>query len=781
MPRARPFHPGKGPYITRNFRVQHATNIPSVVTPPAAPLTDIGIALAAADQTILATLKADWDRDGYLNAFSNLRYAASEITIDTSATGDLPLEAGLVEGFASSQLTAILDGTLTDDETQAVDALAPYRTDSALFGKALLTAPVICDMGMNTATGTAFVPQFTGQVRSIRVDSGARSAELIAADPAELLRQPITLPAYGTRRWNLSSLGNLFGVRTQAIIDFVLRKNGIYASSEPHPQAQLSCTGHGWLAAEIGTNLSMPNNISVPFAGDEWWVSGPFGMLAVGAASGSQAYQQFLAREQYSPTAGNGIGMSAWVLTGSDTVLPFTGLNFALQPCVDSSYQMNMQFGSSGGLIGLIQGATSFSFISPATTPTHWQYVGLHFQHNIGGTTTITFRNEGVNSFGSGTTPAMTAAVAPFLTAQAWTNGVPWSNFQVWYDPNPPVGNWPGEVHTSQADLDAGLNLMTHLPDVVNQDSWAVIKDAAAAEYGLVGFSNLGRFFFKSRDHATDPTSIEKTVTADTSLQGLAVTSNIDGVRNIITTETTAKYLAGPTGTLVQGPMIVNSTDAAEFNSPANKVTVWAVPLAYGEIPHDPINTLSRIDSVNWSTDDATIDNGFVVVNALSPTTEITSGVSVLFLAAGDRLGWLVVYNTNSVPVQFSTISSTPAMRVVGYRLTDNPVILNQVTDLSSIGTYGSRTLQIPASDYRQLSTPLEPVASTLLSELSSPIPILDNIVTNGDPELQLADTVRIEDPNTNGTILATVVKIVRKFSGGQLTDTLSVRPVSPP
>lgn len=772
--------PGRGPAPTRRFRSRRATGLSPVVTPPAAPVTPLNEALASADQTIVATLLADWDRDSYNNPLSDLMPAASSITVESSATGDLPIEAGLVEGFASAQLTATLDGTLADGVTQAVDALAPYRSDSALFGKALLTAPITCDMGLNTTSGAQYVTQFTGQVRSIRVDSAARSAELVAADPAELLRAPITLPAYGTRRWNLTSLGNLFGVRTQAIIDFVLRKNGIYASPEPHPQAQMSCTGHGWLAAEIGTNLSMPNDLFVPFTGDEWWVPGPFGMLAVGAVSGSQAYQQFLAREQYSPTAGNGIGMSAWVLTGSDTVLPGVGLNFALSPCLDG-YQMDMQFGSSGGLIGLILNTTNFSFISPATTPTHWQYVGLHFQHNIGGTTTITFRNEGVNSVGSGTTPAMTAAVSPFLSVQAWTQGVPWSNFQVWYDPNPPVGSWPGEVHTSQADLDAGLNLMTHLPDVVNTDSWTVIKDAAAAEYGLVGFSELGRFFFRSRDHATDPTSIEKTVTADTSLQGLAVTSNIDGVRNIITTETTAKYLAGPTGTLVQGPMIVNSTDAAEFNSPANKVTVWAVPLAYGEIPIYTINTLGRIDSVNWTADDSTIDDGYVVVNALSPTTEITSGVTVLFLAAGDRLGWLVVYNTNAVPIQFSTISSTPAMRVVGCRLTDNPVVLNQVTDLSSISIYGSRTLQVPASDYRQLSTPLEPVASTLLSELSAPIPILDNIVTNGDPGLQLADTVRIEDPNTNGTIFATVVKIVRRFDGGQLTDTLSVRPVTPP
>jgi hypothetical protein len=103
------------------------------------------------------------------------------------------------------------------------------------------------------------------------------------------------------------------------------------------------------------------------------------------------------------------------------------------------------------------------------------------------------------------------------------------------------------------------------------------------------------------------------------------------------------------------------------------------------------------------------------------------------------------------------------------------------INDAGSVSVYGQRALQIDASPYRQLQPQLETIAQTLLAELALPVPVLDQITINGDAELELGDTVKIIDQNTNGTILASVVAITRRLSEGQLTDTLSVRPVSPP
>lgn len=790
MPRSsRYLGPGRGPAAPQRFRSPRATGITPVVTPPPVPPSPYATALAAPEQTVVYSLLADWDRTGYSHPLADLTTAVSELTIDQSATGDLPLEAGLVEGYASAQLTAVLDGTFADDITQAADALAPYRPDAALYQAAVLNAPMTCDIGLATDAGPETFTQFTGQVRSIRVDSASRAVEIIASDPVDQLRAPITLPVHGIYETVITATSNHMAIRPQAIIDYVLRRNGIYASPPAHPQAQISCTGHGWCAAEVGVGGS---NFGVLTGGlpsvTSPWTSGPFGMLAVRGYFGfSQFPQTFSAREQYSPTAGNGIGIAAWVRVGNDLGLPATQQRlFSLRPCVDTSYQISMDFNGIGHLVGSIEGpSTSFAFAQAISTPAAWMYCGLHFKHNVGGTTTITFLQNGFISAGTNTTPVMNAAVAPFLIATASFGCLDWSNFHVWYDPDPPVGFWPGQIHTSEADIDPGLNLMTILPDVVNEDSWTVIKDAAAAEYGLVGFDRFGRFFFKSRDHATNPQSIEKTVTADTSLLTVATTNSIDSVRNVITTETTAVYQ--------NFGVVFQATDVNEFNCQVG-TTVFAVPLNYGETVYTSgaAQSLGALPTSIW---DSAINpsgrlQGYVAVRADSPSTEVTSGITVLCLTAGDRLAWVVVYNTSGFAIQFATTTGNAALGFLGYSpgagifgpTDDLTKTVNQViSDAGSVSTYGSRALQIEASPYRQLQSQLETIAQTLLAELSVPVPVLDQLTINGDAELNLGDTVKVVDPQTNGTILASVVAITRRFSGGQLMDTLSVRPVSPP
>jgi hypothetical protein len=784
MPRsARNLGPGHGPAPTLRFQSPRATSAAPIVTPPAAPLTPLGTAIASSDQTILAWLYADWSRNGYLHPLTYLSDAMGELTIDRSATGTLPIEAGLVEGYASAQLTAVLNGTLTDTITQAADLLAPYRTDSALAAVATLNTPVTCSIGAQTSVGPQVAQQFTGQIRSIRVDSASRSVEIIAADIAETLRAPITLPSYGIYETTIGPETNKFAVRSQAIIDFVLRKNGIYASPPAHPEAQVSCTGHGWVAAEIGVGGSNLGG-RVPVADDAWWVPGPFGMLAVRGIFGSGAVsfpQFFTAREQYSPKAGSGIGMAAWVYVGNDLGLGAADQRlFSLRPCTDATYEIAMDFTGTGTLAGFIEGpTTSFGITQAISTPAQWMYVGLHFKHNAAGTTTITFRQNGVTTAGTNTTPTVGSAIAPFLTAVANFSCLSWSNFQVWYDPNPPDDDsWPGETHTSQADIDAGLNLMPIVPDVVNEDSWTVIKDVAAAEYGLVGFDENGRFFFRSRDNATDPASVERTANADTSLLTLATTNSLDSVRNVVTTVTTATYL--------NFGVAIQATDVNEFDCQTG-TTIFAVPLDYGRIAQ--FQTLARRDTATWDSimTDLGEENGYVAVQAASPSTEVTSGLTVLYFPAGDRLGWLIVYNTSGFPIQFQTTTGNPSLGVLGFtpqkgfdsQLTTT--VNEQISDAASVDVYGERSLEIPASPYRQLLPPLEAVAHTLLTELSTPLPVLDRITVNGNPELRLSDTVRVVDPKTNGTILASVVGITRQLSGGQLTDTLTLRPVFSP
>lgn len=715
----------------------------------------------------------DWDRSG-THPLSDLTPVIEEISIEQSATGDLPEQIGLVEGPVSSELSVTLGGEFVDGTT-VHSQLAPYRSDSSLYREPVMGAPVTCSMGFGTDVGPQMVQQFTGQVRSLRADSASRTVALTALDPADLLRAPITLPACAMQLSDVLNNGHKFYIRPQAVIDFVLRKNGIYASPPPHDDAQVSCTGHGWLAAEIGRN-AVPRGTSIVIDDDAWWVTdGPFGMLAVrGVWDNNATYTEFYSRESYTPSAGNGIGMSAWVRIGAGLGVSNTLREmFMLFPLVDhAAWKFEFGVWGNGRLHGVIDiNGVNSGFAQTISTPDQWMYLGLHFQHRQDGTTRILYRQNGATTFGDITTPAMTATVAPHLQVTAWMTGRDWSNFQVWFGYDPPSGAWPGETHTSQATLDPGLNLMTHLPDVVNADGWEVVKDAVKAEYGLIGFEPDGSCFFRQRTTAADPTTVEKEITADRSLVDLATEMSTDSVANVVTTETTAGYLNFQT-------VIVESSDAQQWQSPVG-VTTYEVPLEWGAIG-TTTQLIPQVPSASWS--DAYLW-GFVAVRADSPSTEITSpsGISVLFSMKSDRLGLLVVRNFSAYPVRFATTSGSPALRVQGYSLVEEPARLSEVRHQGSIDLYGERALPLDSSPWRQLTEPLQDVAGGLLSTLSDPLPSLEEIQAVGDPRVAIGDTVRLVDPHGHGSMRANVVKIRRSFADGKLTDSLGLRPVGPP
>jgi hypothetical protein len=766
------------------------------------PNPEVAAALADSEQMFTATFGVDWARTGYTHPLSDISSFVSDVTIDRGATGSLPIEAGLVEGYTSAQLTATIDGSLDiavttvssgsglfpaaalypgttlypsggaapsgSEPLYMVESLAPYRPDSSLYHQPVLAAPAFTSIAIRTDSGYVDYTQMTGQVRSIRVDSNKRSATIVVSDYADVLRAPITLPTYGMDLAARIVNRHKFYVRSQALIDYVLRSNGIYSSPRAHPNVQLSCTGHGWLAAEVGSN-SVPQGLADSIAGDAWWTDGPFNMLAVraGVFSSTAAVQQFKALSPYTPAAGNGVGIAAWVRVG----LNFAGTSgtsynlVELFPQVDATYSLVMAFSDTGRLSGRVNGT---GFFVATTTSLAWRYCALHFEHQTGGNTKITFRMDGVTSSGTITTPATTQPLAPFLGVNARMGVVDWSNLQVWFSAVAPTV-WPGETHTPEASIDAGLNLMTHLPDVVNEDSWKVIQDVAAAEYGLVGFDETGFFSFKDRNHALVTQPWADTVTADLELQNLATISSADSIANRVTAQTTAGYQS-----FVNRIIVAN--DPAEFDSPPG-TTVWAVPLAYSAIG-DAVVTVPQISSALW---DANGYNGYVAVRATAPATEVTSGVRVVFVPAGFRLGWVVVYNTSGVTVRLATTSNSAALHVQGWLLVPQPAALTSVSDATSITTYGQRNLDLPSNPYQQLVTPMTAVANQLLTELKNPKPVLDNITTNGNPRRSLGNTVTVVDPYTNGTITTRVVKITRRYNNGQLTDTLSVRPVSAP
>lgn len=750
------------------------------VDPASVPDDPLSIAVAAGRRHPIWQLTADWDRDGYLSPLADLTDVVSAINIDRSAVGDLPGEVSLIEGTTIAQATITLEGDLG---SQGIfEALAPYRADSPLYRTDVVNTPATVAIGMVTSTGPELLTQLVGNIRSIKPDSGARTVELTMLDPADQVRAPITLPAYGMDRDLYLTQNHKFYVNTQAVIDYILRKNGIYASTAPHPNAQVSCTGHGWLAAELGRS-SVPRGPASVIDDDTWWVPGPFDMLAVRGiwsdpTAGNYPFQDFYTQAPHVPVAGNGVGVAAWLRVGNDMTDVTASTNrliFKMFPLVDENeVQLTLGINSTGALRGSVWfNGVETAFSATNTQPTQWMYCALHFQHMSTGVTRVRFRINGATSFGDITTPVFVSPPSPFMRASALFFR-DWSNFHVWYDPNPPVGAWPGETPLLQADIDVGLNQLTHLPDIVNADSWQLITEVTAAEYGLCGFTETGRPYFRARDAATVAlTSVEEQITADRALIDLVTETSADSVRNVISTETSAAFMDFQN-------VVFESQVNSQFDTPTGTST-YQVQLPYGAVG-TATQEIPQILDANWGSQFLW---GYVAVQAPpgNPAVEIdiADDLTVQFTMTGDRTGTLTVRNNTAHRVRFATVSGQPALRVQGWLLEATPVAVEYSGSQGSVDTFGTRLLAIGSSPWRQLLSSMRPVAVRLLAQLAWPVPVVDQFTALGNPARRVGDTVRVVDPAGHGSIKATLTKIGRRISDQGFVDTITVRPVGPP
>ena len=754
------------------------------VNPAVPESTSFSNAVTATRRYPLVRVAVDWDRDGYLSPYTDLSEAISSISVDRAAVGDLPPEVSLIEGSIVAEATLTLAGRVNG--VDVFDLLAPYRSDSPFFRKSLVNAPVVIQLGFLLPEGPVYEPHLVGHIRSIKPDSVTRTVEVTVLDVADLLRAPITLPVHAMNQVENLGSRHKFYINSQAVIDYILRQNGIYASTAPHPEAQISCTGHGWLAAEVGLG-STPRGIAAAITEPTWWVPGPFDMLAVrGVFAANGPYEEFIAREPYTPGAGFGVGMAAWLRVGPDIGPdPNSGFHaFIMEPYASANtYLICFTIygdGSLGGTIVANAGAYNDGGFSLITGGWAWRYMAVHFQQRADGTTRIRMRLEGNSADTIITPPTITAQLRDFPLLTSWMK-VSWSNFHMWYDYNAPdetdpFAAWPGETPLDQADLDVGLNWMSALPDVVGRDSWELIREIAAAEYALCGFDETGRFTFTTRDTALRETSsTEDVLTADRSLLSLVAETSVDSVRNVVSSETTAQFL-------VQYKNIFAATTNFQFDTVPG--TTWfEIDLPYGAVPYTDNFELLRVASTTWPDLKEGV-GAYVPVDFYNPSTELPDpvDVTVTFIASGNRKGLLKIANNSGYKVRFATTSGDPALRVAGWLQGPDPAVVQYVVRQGSIATYGMRVLKLDANDWRQLSWAIRPVALRLATELSQPPPVVDQFEAIGNPARKIGDTLRLVDPDGQGTLRATLVKYTRSMDSSQgLRDTLTVRPVGPP
>lgn len=750
----------------------------------------LAAAVTARTRRPLARVRADWHRDGdYEHPLSDLTPWLESVEVERSLTSDLPVEAGLVDGFASAEATVVLSGRRPSGE-HAADALSAYDESSPLYGDPLVTSDLQIDLGLATADGPRLLRQFTGPIRSVAADHVARTVEVAALDPADRIRALVTLPNGSLTRATYRDEPRAYPWTTnsQWVIDFLLRRNGVFASPAPHPDAVFSATLHGSHIAEIAAQSFNPRSeeLAGPYPGSWFEVADhPFGMLHPRGDWEVAPSCQHVAAGPLPLGVGEGVGFSAWAKygewaegttdRGGDRRLVF--INLAEGVWIEAGLT------GEGGVYSRFQNGDDGNTValSPDNIgPEEWRFVGVHvaftdfdrfdFILNIGGNIWILSDVE-IDSPVELVDLHASPRVSVYQPVQV-------SNVAVWSAPLPPSGAWPGQNHTSEADLDPGLNELTYLPEVTAEDSWEVLQDVVNAEFGVLGFDEWGRFFFRARDStAADVGTVERTFHTSASIKELASEVNSDTIRNAIGWSSQNGFVAA------DNEIIYESEDRAEFHT-IGGVTLFDIPIPpltliplTAEVPH--------LTAAQWEAFDETIVWGYAasfnVDNAEVPNDQ--GLIRVEWDLIGPRLGRLTVYNNTRQRVNFALPGSDgeARLRLYGTPIALEPEVVGERVRPGSIALHGERGFKLPASPWRQLAAPQNAVAGSLLGQLATPIPVIEDVPVIGDPRLQIGDTVRLVDRDRL-QVRATVVKINRGYGATDgLADTISVRPLAPP
>ncbi|CRK55421.1 hypothetical protein [Alloactinosynnema sp. L-07] len=738
----------------------------------------LAAAVTAADRVPLARLLVDWARDArFAHTLSDLSTVVDTVTVERAITGDLPAECTLVEGFSAASLTATLTGTRAQDPHDIARMFSPYGTGATLLADDQVDAPLTLDLGLTTRAGPRLLRQFTGTTRTVRVNARNRTVTVEALDPAERLRGAVTLPVGAAEERTYRNTAFWIyrdRVNTQWVVDFVLRRNGIYMSPPPRPGCIWAMTCHGGLYPDIGFNRSVISGDKTTSAVPEF-VAGRYGL----AANGGPEIRSLIG----SRTAGVGFNFGT---RGVGHVFDFhikAGASNAFHPYSDGTIvqastsrvtregaTVEILISTNGQLSArvLYNPTTNSNPVVAATIPgptitgaADWHSVGFWITYDIDNLRVFTrWHLDGVQT-ATVTTPANVQSLVGQTRGHVYLNTcLPVQCVQIAEAAAPPAG-W-GVPHVSQADLDTGLNWMTGLPDIVGADSWTVIKAAVAAEYGLVAFTEHGRFRFTARAKA--PPAPVKTISANVDLADLDLSTSLDGVRNEITFR--------------HAPRLERVSAVVYTARTIDELDTGALNTRFLTLPLDKrarlSTTLLRYTKAEWPT---AASGGYVVVNA-NTGAEVTSSVTVtLGLVDGDAAAAVVISNANTFPIRFAN-GSEPAFKIRGFPVTDDPPLPTTLTDTASAARFGRRVLDLPDSGFRHHPAAAADVAASVLADLARPTPVLADIPVVGDPRVQLGDVVTLTDPTgLGGPITGSVIALRRSHSTSEgLTDRLTLR-----
>lgn len=765
----------------------------------------LAAAVESDSRVIVYRFEVDWNRNGlYNHALSDLTKVVKRMRVERSMTGTLPAETTMVEGYQTAQLNVTLGGTRPGDSQTIALQLSPYNASAPLFGDGRLVIPVRAHIGHQVENGASVqVRQFTGTISNFSINSRSQTVSLTCFDPSDTLRAPIDLPLWALEKTLINNPIADWRTNSQWVVDYVLRQNGIYMSPPPQAGCIYSATLHGGMAPEIGHMpfLDVPVNRGVCTPEDQvYWPGRPGWGLAYGGTPTRIPVSYARAKSGFQPRSGYSISFQAQIdFTKVGTVYPGATGTW----CIYSSGPFS--FGSAAGTNIRMRitrtGQLCVDFLNSNSLFAAYGGPTLALDGYKDVWCRIDFGTP--LSASSISWPGLTMAVdlSPLDLAQPiWkypciTLGpsFPMHDVQVCnatglaagatlYDPT----TW-----VPQCDLDTGLNDVSGLPLRRGVDSWGLLREVVGAEYGVIGFTEEGRAFFKNRDTVRRQNlTVEKTLTRRKHLTDLQISERTGSVRNIITAKIAPRVI-GPSGpsARVGWDTVFKLTDKDAIQFPPG-TSLWTVkldtPAWVGESETEIQQSASAAGAWPPPVDNTT---RYACVRAIDNTIEIP-GVSVGITTLGPEFGLdsvrLTIFNPTNFPGVFARIDGDPALWISGRKYSQDIATELSYRRASSAARYNSRTLDLPDSDWHQREGSLARISRNLLRDLRAPVPVIDPITIVGDCRLQLQDTCLLDDSQGLGAqVYATVVDLVRTLevgsSAAKLTDQVIVRPFGAP
>lgn len=786
---------------------------------------DAEVAITSPERTFHHRVKFDWNRNGqYNHAMSDMSQYVSSVRTDRSLSGSAPQSLALVEGGAAAEMVVLLGGDYTVDYSIA-DIFSPYQANSPFWGDDIVGVECTFELGVETALGVVWYPQFVGNVRTITPNRGDFSVEIRALDRVELLRRPVKFPKWAMVQYQSvnenSTISQLCD--SQWVIDHCLRKSNISPTpSRPMTQEEKGFNENDPTRAQFwlnGTGSYLPthgflDNWNIwQFPNDDADIEmyTPYGAQHPDnpdsskfpqALSGVQdQYGNYLVYwgedQQYvNPVATQILGFtlvtkaeatgSAYHLTAPDQVV--------LSVEFGNNYFGEILVGN-GQVWGTWQNRVTLEFFSTAKVniPTGEDYVKVDFVIDAFHASGVrSWLGAGANSTGASWTILATPRTFSFsqwdykgycrVFHRMPLNDVYFTGTNYGSGTVPPQSwaqDWGSVDAKYCAVLDSGLNRLSYMPVVEAADAWELIRDVASAEFGSVFWDEAGVFrFWNYETIQMLQNNPVRSINLD-QLTGLQFTDWLDSIRNIITVRSTDR----------RSVSAVVFEEAAEwdFVIPGGTRKTWklSIPDLQTHSPESPTRYETIVGPSPTWTD--SVLHGYIVQwlhnnGSYFEDNSLISGVDIDEWIDFEGNLVITIYNGYSFPARLWADANHTGLRIGGTKLAPITEKTYTYKDTASANKYGGRNLELSGPWHQEFHNQMGGV-TRLLSVTKDPVPDTEAITMAGDPRVQLGDTFRVTDSDGFGTRFdMQVFGITRTYDvNSGLTDTLAVKLIRTP